>query len=84
MKAEQRMSASATHYDAYYKAMGGQGEGGQLVDAYEGMIESQRRRMTDDFDDSPQGDSMMSPPLEPIESFEPKASQEIEMSEAST
>lgn len=40
VKAEQRMSASATHYDAYYKAMGGQGEGGQLVDAYEGMIES--------------------------------------------
>lgn len=68
------MSAGATQYDAYYKAMGGVQGNGQLVDAYEGMnIENQRRRMTDEFDDSPQGDSMMSPPLEPIESFEPRA-----------
>jgi hypothetical protein len=40
--------------------------------------------MTDEFDDSPQGDSMMSPPLEPIESFEAKITPDIELSEAST
>ena len=43
--------------------------GVKMIDAYEYM-DNQNRRISDEFDSPPDSDHMMSPPLEPLDSFD--------------
>ena len=43
--------------------------GPQMIDAYDYM-DNQNRRISDEFDSPPGSDHMMSPPLEPMDSYE--------------